>query len=63
MKKYDEVTINTQVYCDFCNAPAEYDGKTKVGGMWAYMCKNCFKNFGIGLGEGKGQKLIIEEGK
>ena len=43
--------------CDFCGAAAHYDGKTKIG-PWANMCENCFKKLGVGLGLGKGQKLV-----
>lgn len=38
--------------------PAAVDGAT-VMGFWAYMCQDCFKRFGIGLGTGKGQQLIL----
>jgi hypothetical protein len=38
--------------------PAVYDGATKMG-PWAYMCSDCFRNFGVGLGIGRGQKLIL----
>ncbi len=38
--------------------PAAYDGKTRQG-PWAYMCEACFRTEGIGLGEGKGQRLIV----
>ena len=44
-------------YCDFCKAVAHYDGKTKIG-PWAYMCEEHFQMYGIGLGPGRGQKLI-----
>lgn len=37
--------------------PAQYDAKT-VHGPWAYMCQNAFDAFGIGLGTGRGQKLL-----
>ena len=47
--------------CDFCGSEAKYDGKTKLG-PWAYMCEICFEKFGIGLGTGKGQKLIVDDG-
>ena len=43
--------------CDFCDRPAEYDGKTRDG-PWAYMCERDFKIHGIGLGTGMGQRLI-----
>ena len=43
--------------CDICNKqPAKYDGKT-IMGPWAYMCEECFKVYGEGLGLGKGQVL------
>ena len=53
-----EVFIDALPKCDFCGVLAEYDGKTSMG-PWAYMCKDCFKSFGVGLGIGKGQKLIL----
>lgn len=42
--------------------PAAYDGKTRRG-PWAYMCEECFQVWGVGLGTGRGQLLILEEGK
>ena len=36
---------------------AAYDGKTK-NGIWAYMCPACFVDHGIGLGLGRGQRLM-----
>lgn len=44
--------------CDFCGSNAVYDGKTNRG-PWAYMCESCFTEYGVGLGLGKGQKLVI----
>lgn len=53
--------------CDFCKQDplipyqaAHYDGRTRIG-PWAYMCKEHFKQYGIGLGLGKGQELILKE--
>jgi hypothetical protein len=44
--------------CDVCQKTrASYDAKMKTG-PWAYMCTECFKIWGIGLGLGMGQKLI-----
>ena len=43
--------------CDICGKTAVYDCKTKMG-SWGNLCEVCFKTFGIGLGTGKGQKLI-----
>jgi hypothetical protein len=54
--------------CDICKyeehkdgVPAAYDGKT-VHGPWGYMCEKHFGSHGIGLGTGKGQRLV-KEGK
>ena len=44
--------------CDFCEKVAAYDGATMMG-PWANMCEECFELHGIGLGTGKGQKLIL----
>ncbi len=44
--------------CDVCEgAYAKYDGATKYG-PWAFMCPDCFVAEGVGLGLGKGQRLI-----
>ena len=40
--------------------PAAYDGKTTFG-PWAYMCEACFVKFGVGLGTGKGQRLVLRK--
>ena len=50
--------------CDFCVEvgvvrPAAYDGATRMG-SWASMCPAHFKQYGIGLGIGRGQKLILK---
>lgn len=37
-----------QEKCDFCKAPAIYDGKTQLG-PWAFMCEKCYKRYGTGL--------------
>ena len=46
--------------CSYCNKSANYDGKTQ-NGPWAFMCEDCFKKNGLGLGTGLGQKLILLE--
>lgn len=40
--------------------PAAYDGATK-GGPWANMCEECFAVEGVGLGTGRGQRLLLRE--
>ena len=54
---HTEVVVPKLPKCDFCSAGALYDGKTILG-PWAYMCPKHFRIYGIGLGLGKGQKLI-----
>lgn len=57
--------------CDLCKSrhalveyylvkPAGYDARTIIG-SWAYLCEEHFKEFGIGLGLGKGQRLVLRE--
>lgn len=63
-----EVVVDKLPECDLCKvAPvtdppnvAAYDGKTRMG-PWAYMCEECFKVYGIGLGLGVGQRLVLRE--
>ncbi len=64
MKKnlHEEVKVIEIPDCDFCKGkglkkPALYDGKT-VYGPWANMCNRHFEAHGIGLGLGRGQKLV-----
>jgi len=49
--------------CDICDGElkeAFIDGRTKVG-FWAIMCLACHKEFGVGLGTGKGQKYKMKK--
>lgn len=41
---------------------ARYDGKTTKG-PWAFMCEDCFQTYGIGLGVGVGQRLVLASEK
>jgi hypothetical protein len=52
------VTVSALPTCDFCGGTAAYDGKTKMG-PWGFMCKMDFARYGVGLGLGKGQKLVV----
>jgi hypothetical protein len=50
--------------CEVCDAIlGEYfiDGSVN-GGKWALMCEKCHKQHGDGLGVGKGQKYLTEDG-
>lgn len=51
--------------CDFCkqvdphsHVDAAFDGKTKQG-PWANMCTTHYGLYGIGLGTGRGQRLVV----
>ena len=63
---HTQVIVAKRPNCDFCakdgrTVPAMIDGKTKMG-PWANMCNKHYARYGIGLGLGKGQKLMtIEE--
>lgn len=51
--------------CDICpargtNYRAVVDGRMH-NGAWAFMCKDHFRENGIGLGMGKGQVLLYSE--
>jgi hypothetical protein len=57
-------TVEELPDCDFCKQEgrdppekAEYDGRT-IYGPCAYMCQEHFDKYGVGLGEGVGQKLV-----
>jgi len=56
--------IAKEEYCDYCQMSgtktvALYDGKTTQG-AWAYMCEDHFSDYGVGIGLGLGQILIVE---
>lgn len=49
--------------CDLCKEDIKdvfYDAKTKMG-PWANMCNECYNQYGVGLGMGKGQKYLLSE--
>ena len=61
---HTEVEMSAPVNCDFCHelgthVQASYDGRTKWG-PWAYMCEDHFKQHGMGLGLGNGQRLKFQ---
>jgi len=66
MKQHTEVKMTELQYCDYCKQNkgtvelALYDGRTHMG-PWAYMCAYHFAINGVGLGLGKGQKLIYNK--
>jgi hypothetical protein len=60
--KHSEAEVDHLPACDFCGETARYDGRT-THGSWAYMCENDFEVYSIGLGLGKGQRLITAENR
>lgn len=51
--------------CDLCKRPLTKffaDGRTRMG-PWAIMCHHCFREYGVKLGTGKGQKYSIPGGQ
>ena len=61
-------TVTTLPACDICSPDttptgrreAAYDGKTH-NGPWAYMCHTHFGTHGVGLGLGRGQRLVTDD--
>jgi hypothetical protein len=56
---HEEVLVTEIPPCDFCGEPAIMDGKTKAG-PWAYMCSDCARVHSVGIGLGRGQKLVLK---
>ena len=59
-----ETTVPGRPLCDICaqtglTTRAYYDGATRKG-PWAYMCETHFADLGVGLGTGRGQRLIVK---
>lgn len=62
--KHEAVVVTGEKDCDFCSersfhTTATVDGKT-IMGPWANMCDLHFEEYGVGLGLGKGQRLIVQ---
>lgn len=55
----DKVKVKRIPNCDICGEKARFDAKTK-NGPWGYLCAECFSTYGIGLGTGLGQELVLE---
>lgn len=55
----DKTYVEKLPKCDFHpEHDALYDGKT-ADGPWANMCEFAFFRWGVGLGTGRGQRLIV----
>jgi len=55
----NQTIVDKKPKCDFCDNEAVYDAKTHKG-PWAFLCEQHFQEHAIGLGIGKGQKLVLE---
>lgn len=60
-----ETIVDEIPKCDFArlhsaslDTAATVDGKTMFG-FWANMCEQHFRIYGVGLGLGKGQRLVL----
>lgn len=59
MGNHEEARVHTMPDCDFHpGVKAAYDAKTKMG-PWANMCPECMTDYGLGLGLGRGQRLVV----
>ena len=63
--KHTRVEVTKLPQCDFCKQDptvlyqeAQYDGRTRMG-PWAFMCREHFTQYGIKLGLGFGQELLV----
>lgn len=64
MKDLTTAKRYSPAYCNLCypeTVLALYDAKTRQG-PWGFLCQAHFDQVGVGLGLGKGQKLIYPKG-
>jgi len=54
------VEVTTVPKCDVCGTEAHYDARTHTG-QWGYLCEAHFRTMGVGLGLGKGQRLVVTD--
>jgi hypothetical protein len=63
VKRHEAVVVDFEKLCDFCKPVkmkrATVDGKT-IFGPWANMCQTHYSLHGVGLGMGRGQRLIYK---
>ena len=60
---HKSVEVTSLPPCDMHpSREAAYDCKTSFG-PWGNLCKQCYQQYGVGLGLGKGQRLILKGGK
>jgi len=65
-KPHTQVVVAELPLCDYCKQngitrKARYDAKVSIATYWANMCQGHFDLYGVGLGLGVGQKLVLPE--
>ena len=66
MKKRKQWIGSPPTECDLCHAPISnvfVDACLFLQGqrIWGNVCKTCHQEYGVGLGEGKGQEYWLDE--
>jgi len=55
-----EVKVLELPQCQMCEASvASYDSRLFAQTIWAFLCEKCYEKFGVSLGTGNAQKLIL----
>ena len=54
------VPVDSLPNCDLCDRTASYDAKTSAG-PWGNLCEAHYRQYGIGLGTSRGQRLVLRE--
>lgn len=58
-RAYTTTKVSALPTCSLCERQqAGYDAAMTFGG-WAYACEGCFRRYGMGLGLGQGQRLVL----
>jgi hypothetical protein len=64
-----QVRVTAYPACDLCShtgvvegsdGTARYDARTTMG-AWAFLCEQHYERWGVGLGIGYGQRLLLVE--
>lgn len=64
LQEHEYVYVDELPPCGLCvrvgrATKARYDAKLCLGGAWAYVCGMHFAIYGLGLGTGLGQRLLL----
>lgn len=53
------VRVSALPTCNICHAPNAYADCLVPGYAWAYVCRQCYDDYGCSLGTGRGQELLL----